>query len=160
MRGFNIIKRNYNYAHLVWLKSLKNERNLEQNFVEQKIHDYEERVAHCEAIEKEIDNLHAHDPDNNLLVLCFSEYNKSGYLWNARRITCHSVQDAIETYETLSAEAHKLYYNTTGIIELRSREEEQYIEELQNQIDELKEKLDNLIVEFDTLTKEEEDDEY
>lgn len=152
MRSLNIVKRNY---ILNRFESLKNEHsNLD---IEQKKCYYEKYVAPYEAIEKEIDNLHTHDPDNSLLVLCFSEYDEDGCLWNTRRITCHSVQDAIETYETLSAEAHCA---TTGVIELRSREEEQYIEELQKQINELRAKLDSLMEEFVTLTKEEEDNEY
>lgn len=142
MKSLNIAKRNY---ILNRFESLKNgHSNLD---IEQKKCYYEKYVAPYEAIEKEIDNLHTHDPDNNLIILCFSKYDRDSCLWNARRITCHSVQDAIETYETLSAEA----CDTTGVIELRSREEEQYIEELQKQINELRAKLDSLMEEFVAL---------
>lgn len=142
MKSLNIVKRNY---ILNWFEGLKNgHSNLD---IEQKKSYYEKYVAPYEAIEKEIDSLHTHDPDNNLIILCFSEYDEDSCLWSARRITCHSVQDAIETYETLSAEA----CNPTGTIELRSREEEQYIEELQKQINELRAKLDSLMEEFVTL---------
>lgn len=151
MKSFSINRRNY---ILNWFKSLKNgHSNLD---IERQKCYYERYVAPYKAIEKEIDNLHAHDPDNNLIILRFSKYYEDSCLWNARRIACHSVQNAIETYEA----AHRHYCNTTGVIELRSQEEERHIEELQNQITELRAKLDSLMEEFDTLTKEEEDNEY
>ena len=155
MRSLNIVKRNY---ILNRFESLKNgHSNLD---IEQKKCYYEKYVAPYEAIEKEIDSLHTHDPDNNLIILCFSKYDEDSCLWNARRITCHSIQDAIETYEALSAEAHKRCHYTSGTIELRSPEEEQRIKELQNQITRLKAELDNLMEKFSTLTREEENEAF
>lgn len=151
MRSLNIVKRNYDYLYLKGWKEERNKKWVNQNMVERQIHYYTKLIAHWEAIEKEIDNLHAQNPNNNLIILCFSEYDEDGCLWNTQRIVCHSTRDAIETYEALSTEAHRHLRNTTGAIELRSREEEQYIEELQKQINELRAKLDSLMEEFVAL---------
>lgn len=160
MKSLNIVKRNYDYLYLEGWKEERNKKWVNQNMIERQIHRYTKLIARWEAIEKEIDNLHAQNPNNNLIILCFSNSDEDGCLWSTRRIACHSVQDAIETYETLSAEAHRHHCNTTGVIELRSQEEERRVEELQSQITELRVKLDSLMEEFDTLTKEEEDNEY
>lgn len=147
MISLNIDKRNYDYLYLKGWKEDRNRKWVNQNMVERQIHHYTKLVVRWEAIEKEIDSLHAQNPNNNLIILCFSNSDEDDCLWSTQRIACHSVQDAIETYETLSAEA----CNPTGTIELRSREEEQYIEELQKQINELRAKLDSLMEEFVTL---------
>ena len=158
MQSLNIGKRNVAQA---WLQGWERELNktwVNQEKVKWYINIYSKQVAHYETIAQELDTLHAQNPTETLLILCFSEYNENSQRWGTRRIACHSVRDAFETYDALSITAQKHYHFTTGILELRSREEERRIKELQNQIDEYERRLNNLKEEFDILTKGEEDE--
>lgn len=160
MKSLNIVKRNYALFYLQDWKYDLDKCKGDKTIIKQRVNYFLKLVAHYEAIEKELDTLHLQDPNNNLLILYFSEYSAYKCLWDTQRIACHSTREAIETYTTLSAEAHKRCHYTSGTIELRSPEEERHIKELQNQITRLKAELDNLMEEFSTLTREGEDNEY